>query len=66
MQTPIFDKNWKELFKGDKVIYSDIEHGIVDGIGYIRFNFLSDIYEVINDDNQSGNSFSNLTNIIWQ
>ena len=62
----IFDKNVTQLHTGDTVIYTDSEHGIENSTGYIRYNYLSSIFEVINSDEQSGNSFSNITNVLWQ
>ena len=65
--TNTFDKNNNEIFVGNLIKYSDIEHNIIDKIGFVRFNGLANDFEVINEDIQSGNTLDNITNItLWQ
>lgn len=55
----IFDKIGVKLLDGDVVLYTTINR---DTKGKIRWNGISNIWEVINDDIQSGGSFDSMTN----
>jgi hypothetical protein len=56
-----------ELFDKDVVKYTDTEHSVIDGLGDVRFNGISNIFEIINRDEQSGCNVTSATNIqkIW-
>lgn len=67
MKTGIFDIYGTEITVGDTISYIDTEHEIYNENGTVRYNEISDTFEVINNDIQSGNNLSSVTNIqIWQ
>lgn len=61
------DVNNDEILNGDIILYTDPEHNILNSRGIVRKN-LAGIWEVINEDKQSGNDLEFLMEIkkIWQ
>ncbi len=61
MKPTVFDKNSIQLFDKDTVNYTDSDHKVTSSLGRVRYNGISNIFEVINIDEQSGNNLTRMT-----